>query len=365
MPQGRWVVRLGASALALLASLPAHAQSTAAERSYALDYRAPATCPDAAAVKTAIESRTSGAHAVEPPQASVRFTLELSRSGEEALWVDLPEGSFRRQFHAESCAEAVASMAVIAVMVLEAPPAERRAMADFPATEGAATASSEPAPPVEEPPVAPLSESLPHPLPAALAPAALDVSMPAAVDRGSPVASNRLRWAAFAGGALETAVAPSPPVGFSAGLESWLPRSGWWSPGLRLSVLSTTPATVHAADGDADFLLIAGRLAACPVRRAWRDLLRLIPCADLEVGSLVAEGGGRALNPVSKSMLWLAPGVSLRIQLALATAISLEVGAGAKWLPRHDTFVFKPSSLVYQVPSTSFDLGGALVARFL
>jgi hypothetical protein len=348
----------------LLASLPAHAQSTAAERSYALDYRAPASCPDAAAVKTAIESRTSGAQAVEPRQASVRFTLELRQSGDEALWVDLPEGSFRRQFHAESCAEAVASMAVIAVMVLEAAPAERRAMAEFPATAvvpaPAAAEPTESAPAAEEPLVPPLPESLPRPLPAAL-----ELSVPPTVDRSTPVAPGRLRWAAFAGGALETAVAPSPPVGFSAGLESWLPASGWWSPGLRLSVLSTTPATVRTADGEAEFLLIAARLAACPVRRAWRDLLRVIPCADLELGSLVGEGGGKVLNPVSASMLWLAPGVSLRTQLALTTAISLEVGAGAKWLPRHDTFKFKPSSLVYQVPSASFDVSGALVARFL
>ena len=75
-------MRLGASALALLASLPARAQSTAAERSYALDYEAPAKCPDAAAVRAAIESRTTGASAVEPPQAAVRFTLHGTHTGD-------------------------------------------------------------------------------------------------------------------------------------------------------------------------------------------------------------------------------------------------------------------------------------------
>jgi hypothetical protein len=302
---------------------------------------------------------------VEPAQASVRFTLELRASGDESLWVDLPEGSFRREFHAESCAEAVGSMAVIAVMVLEAAPAERRAMAEFPATETVASPSPESATSAvtatgaAAPSSEPLPESLPRPLPAAIA-----LGRPAS-DNGRPASGAALHWAAFAGGGLETAVAPSAPVGFIAGGESWLSGSTWWSPSLRLSLLSTATATVNAADGDATFRLLAGRLAACPFRRSLADWLRLVPCADFEVGSLRAQGGGKALNPVGKTMPWLAPGASLRAELDLSTALSLEVGAGAKWLLRRDTFVFSPSSLVYQVPARSYDLSAAVLVRFL
>jgi hypothetical protein len=71
------------------------------------------------------------------------------------------------------------------------------------------------------------------------------------------------------------------------------------------------------------------------------------------------------LNPVSKTMLWLAPGLSLRAQLDLSGSLSVELGAGAKWLLQQDTFVFSPSSLVYQVPARSYDGSAAVVVRFL
>ena len=81
-------------------------------------------------------------------------------------------------------------MAVIAVMVLEAAPAERRAMAEFPATDVApAPAAAEPteaAPAAEGTLVSPLPEPLPRPLPAAL-----ELSLPTPVDRGTPVARDR------------------------------------------------------------------------------------------------------------------------------------------------------------------------------
>lgn len=346
--------------LLTLASSPAYAQSTAADRSYSLDYRAPATCPDAAQVRQAIEARASGANVAESAHAAVRFTLQFSSAGDSALWVDLPEGSFRRAFHADSCAEAVASMAVIAAMVLETAPAQRKALAEFPATEmpgssgGVVDAATVPKPPEA------LPESLPPPLPAAVAPAPLV----AAADR-KPRSQDALSWAAFAGGSLETAVAPSAPFGFSAGVEIWRTLSAWWSPGLRLSVLSTAAADIQATDGDAQFRLTAGRLAACPFRKALGSAVRILPCADFELGSLRASGGGAALNPTSRTMLWAAPGASLRAQLNLSQAVALEAGAGVKLLLRRDRFIFNPSSLVYQVPDGSFDVGAGVVVQFL
>jgi hypothetical protein len=362
MPQGWWVVHLGAVLLATLLCTSAHAQSGSADRSYSLDYRAPATCPDAGKAREAIESRTSGASQVDAQKAAVHFTLELRTGGDSALWVDLPEGSFRRAFHADSCAEAVASMAVIAAMVLETAPAQRGALAEFPAAETTASSASgvDAVTAAANAPAA-LPDALPPPLPAAVA---LPAPAPQRVDR-----TRRRRdassWAISAGAALESAVAPTPPLGFAAGVEIGSMRRTWWSPALRLSVLVTAVADIHATDGDAQFRLIAGRLAACPFRRAVTRALRVVPCADFELGSLRASGGGTALNPTSASMPWAAPGASLRAQLDLSEAVGLELAAGAKLLLRRDRFIFRPSSLVYQVPAGSFDVGAGVTVKFL
>jgi hypothetical protein len=244
-------------------------------------------------------------------------------------------------------------MAVIAVMVLEAAPAERRAMADFPATEAPpasvkkAEAPGEAVPPPPKPPE-------PPPVPERR------VSAPEPERRQQ--SPSPVRWAASAGVALESAVAPSPPIGFAAAVEGWW-REGW-SPGVRLSLLTTSTATISSADGDAEFRLLTGRLGICPLRRALGASV-LVPCATFDAGSLMAKGGGAALNTTSKNMPWLAAGASLRAQFALSAALGLEVGAGARALLRRDRFVFRPSSLVYYVPAASFDIGASVLVQFL
>jgi hypothetical protein len=130
-------------------------------------------------------------------------------------------------------------------------------------------------------------------------------------------------------------------------------------------VLSTANATTRVADGEGTFRLLAARLAACPWRLVPFRRFGVLPCAAFELGSLRAQGGGVAENPVSASMLWVAPGVSLRAQLELTPLLTLETAAGMKLLLQRDRFIFRPSSLVYQVPSTSFDMGAALVFKFL
>src|SRR6185295_7702251 len=98
-----------------------------AERSYSLLYEAAADCPDATVLTRAIESRTPGAVQQPSDTAAVRLRVQLRADGTSTLWVDLPEGGSRREFPAAACADAVASMAVISSMVLEAGAAERAA----------------------------------------------------------------------------------------------------------------------------------------------------------------------------------------------------------------------------------------------
>lgn len=361
---GYGIIGLGASFAALSASLVASAQDSSAtpttDRSYSLVYRAAAGCPGAVDVARAIAARAVGSSQTDAAAAAVHLTLELRASGDSSLWVDLAEGSFRRDFHADSCGEAVESMAVIAAMVLDTAPAERRALAVLPSAEftvepepqgGGATADA----------AAPqLPDALPRPLPADVRAAG---DRQASKPRSVPVRS--WSWAVAAGGAFESAVAPTPPPGVTAALETWQVLGEWWAPAVRVSLLSTASASTQVKDGDAQFRLLAGRLALCPLRRGVGARLQVVSCADLELGSLRAQGGGAAVNERSASMLWLAPGASLRARLALTDRWGLEVAAGAKRLLRRDHFIFKPSSHIYYLPATSFDLGAGVVWQFL
>jgi hypothetical protein len=268
----------------------------------------------------------------------------------------LPEGSFRREFQAATCAEAVATVAVIAAMVLDAAPAARREMTELPAFDAPAPAPpvTEPEPPPEQPPVE-----------AAVPPPQKTPSKP--LEKRAPVPplhapAKPLHWSIAMGGAFETAVAPTPPVAAVASVEAFVNGSGWWAPGLRASVLATATATEHVATGDGKFRLLAGHLGTCPLRIPLGALVRLLPCAAFEAGSLRAEGGGAATNTRTATMPWLAAAVAVRSQLRLSGAVAVEAGVEAKLLARHDTFVFRPTSLVYEVPLWSLGLGlGVLV----
>lgn len=160
------------------------------------------------------------------------------------------------------------------------------------------------------------------------------------------------------GGALETAVAPTPPIAAVAGMEAFVDGgAGWWSPGLRASVLATATATEHVAAGDGKFRLLAGHLGTCPWRIPLGKFVRLLPCASFEAGSLRAQGGGAAQNTRSVTMPWLAAALAARSQLTLSRSVALEAGIEAKLLARHDTFEFRPTSLVYEVPRWSLGFG--------
>jgi hypothetical protein len=289
------------------------------------------------------------------------LTLELLQNERSKLRVEMPEGSFSRDYYAP-CHDAVAAVAVIASMVLESEPEKRATLIERAPEQGPSASAEFPPEPVRE------SQVLPEP--PAPVPAPVEQKPPApAVPPARPFVTTpapkltRLAWAVSAGGALETAVAPRLPLGVTAGVEGFLDRAGWWAPGLQASVLATTTSTYVNADGEARFRLLAGQLRVCTGRLPARRAFRLMPCAVLEAGSLFAEGGGSAINERQTTMPWLAAGAVLRGQLDLAANLALESSAALKLLARRDTFIFRPNSLVYQVPRWSVGLGLGLTLR--
>ncbi len=325
----------------LMAS-PSHAQLSSEEpaRAFALEYQAAPGCPDRDAFTAAIQDRTAGASYVASGPAALRFRVELRDDGQNTLWVDLPEGSSRRDFNDSSCADAASSMAVIAAMVLEAVPAKRL------------WATEQPAAP-------PLVSTAPSPVPAP-APVVASAPPPSRARAVSDVAARPAeRWglALAAGPALESAVAPTPPPALLAGLEINWPRGGPWSPSARLEALVSTAAVQQTSDGAATFQLIAGRLSGCPVRLQLLIRLRVLPCATLDAGSLRASGGGAAENVHTRHMPWVAGGALVRLEIPVWQRLSVEAFVAARLLTRHDSFIFNPERLVYSVPRWSAGVG--------
>ena len=323
-----------------------------AERSYSLLYEAAADCPDATVLTRAIESRTPGAVQQTSDTAAVRLRVQLRADGTSTLWVDLPEGGSRREFPAAACADAVASMAVISSMVLEAGAAGR----------AAATQSMmdrvEPAAPSAEPPAEPAAQATQN-APSAKA-GATSPTAPAQPTPSAAPKPTRARVAFPAGVLLESAVARGAALGASVGVAAWLepPQPSLWQPGIRLEVLGTLPATVHAAQGDAVLRLLAARLHVCPLRFPIGATLRLFPCVTGDLGSLSARGSGASLDQrATKTMPWRALGGTLRAELALGHLVSLESWLSLRGLTRADRFVFSPDFTAYQVPQWSLGAG--------
>jgi hypothetical protein len=271
----------------------------------------------------AISVRVPAAERVETA-AEVALHAEIVNGGTSSLLVSLAQGSSRREFQGASCDEAAAIIAFISSLVLDARPEER-----LKATELAA---------VPEPTDAsrPKAEDKPAPTPEPVKPP----SPTSVVDEGETArAGTRPRFGVSAAFTLETAVAPTPPPGGLFGLNLRWERSSWLSPELRAELLVTGSATkAVTGGGKVSLRLTAGRLSACPVRlRALKGALQLALCATFDAGFLHGQGDNSHQGQPN-SMLWLAGGTSVLVEIPVSEAFELQLLAGVKRRAGSDTF---------------------------
>jgi hypothetical protein len=333
---------------------------------FAVDYQAASTCPAKAQFEAAVLSRVPGARVVPEERASVRFRVELSdptRDKSSSIWIGVSDGSStRRDVDDASCAEAAASMAVIAAMVLDG----RRTAEQGPAPAPEPITNPQPSPVTSgtptakpRPSAAPKARAQPR---NAVMPAPSSAESPRAEHDGASLSeresrsAGRLSAGAALAGTWESEVAPTAPLGILAALEARWQLEPIWSPSVRLGLLYTVTATETSDDGTATFQLLAIRLSACPVRFGRARSLALFACADFDAGELRAKGT-HTLNERTQSMPWLAAGPGLRGELPLGKMLVSEALIGARFLANHDRFVFEPDAVVHDVARVSFGLG--------
>jgi hypothetical protein len=352
----RALVRRGAVLfVACLLGPPASAFGDPAEPdvAFSLHYEAPPDCPPARDFEGEILTRAPGARITPPEAAAVRFDVELRPSTEETVAVlvtALPDGTHsRRDVTAASCSEAVTALAVIAALAVngyregksDEPLGAAGGDAAIPAASGAASA---PAPPAPSAPSAPVD--------------AVPPERPAAPPARGP------RPGVFAGVTWESAVSPGGVFGAAGGAElGWEPSGAWW-PVLRAGVLATLSGSETTDDGSATFRLTAARVGFCPVGFAATSGPSVRGCVELDGGVLGARASGSGVSDLQdQKMPWLAAGAAGRGEWPLSAWFSLEASAGVRVLALHDRFVFRPETLVYDVPPVSAGVGLGVAGR--
>lgn len=134
-----------------------------------------------------------------------------------------------------------------------------------------------------------------------------------------------------------------------------LERAGLVSPSFRVSVHRTLEiATAEVPLGHGILAWTYGRAEACPLRFAVASSVALRPCVVFDAGVVSADGEGPK-NARSVLGAWAAPGALARADWMIPLspkgwALALEAQGGLVLPIVRKTFIFEPSSTVYQAP---------------
>lgn len=345
------------SGLLLCALAAGQEPQNQAAPTFSLQYSAPAICPGRAELVRELEARLPGAREVASGQARLQILVEIEKRGggvSGTIHLGMPENHQEtgREIPEATCAEVIASMAVIVAMSLDSGPAPAQPAPVEPGVPDEGPPSPSVAPPSSTPlpSTAPKADAAPNPNP----------REPSAPPSRRPV-GRAIRFRGLLGGGVETAVAPNPALRFAVGLEASLPGG---APSVRLMASWAEPAQREVTTfGSAQFRRMGLGLAACPWRWSLVRRLDLVPCAALELGQLTGEGEN-TFDKQTQHMLWLGFGGATRLEARLWPSVSLELEVGLKGLVRQDRFVFQPNLTVHDVPvlAGSLTLGLAIGA---
>lgn len=297
--------------LPLLVTTPAHATESV---DIALQYEAPAQCPDRAELERQIQTRSSRIHFAGGKEFRVRVT-----PGWQA---HIEVESTTRDVNGETCREVVTAAALI-IAVLADP--------DAPApTEASPPSPTLPSPPAPTPPAEPGPAPFPRPWP--------------------------WRFALGMGLSVDTAPAPDPifsPRPFVAFERA--PHTLALRPTARLSIARGSSGSITTDSGIADLVWTAGRLDGC-VAFGDDDGFGFEPCATFELGAIRARGI-RTRDRATETVVWLAPGLLGRASYGLGSLFRFELQGGLAFPTRRYRFFFGPDETAHKVPSVGVTAG--------
>ncbi len=329
----------------LIASILMHRDARADDAlPVSVDYTAPAACPDRGAFVERIAARAPRAQLDADTTAahSLVARIEASPKGgfAGALVVRDEEGApAERTVHAQTCADVVTALAIIAAVAIDRlplpPKSEREAIAD-PRPDGSTsdTRSGE-SWPVEEP-----------------------------VPPAPPPVAERWRKSGGANVGMVVGSAPAPLVDLPLFFELSHAFGGIVEPAMRLRFgRSTVGASRRAMTGRGGrFVRTGGAMDLCPIAIRAR-LLRLQPCARAELAALYAKGLDVA--PAQGHVRpWVGLGAIARMRLDVGGPFFVEVEGGAAISVIRDRFYVEPSIAVFRPPPVSGSVASGVGLSF-
>jgi hypothetical protein len=322
------------------ATAPASAQSGAQPVVW---YRASAGCPDGAAFLSRLERR--GLHGkIASVGDRVDFVVTLG-SGHDG-----PSGTLERQtdagtvavraLEAESCEDVADGIALSLALTFQ-PAASTSVAATAP--DSAELARRNPA---RAEPRVPRSTSR--------AP-----GIPDSATRGEDGSEGAGHWALGAQAMLVTGIAPTVMPVMGVFVERAFAGRGVLRPNVRVSLL-LAQSTTETSRGDLRLRLGTVRLEGCPVAFG-AGAVALHPCAAVDVGVAVADGGGP--HGRSDASPWLDAATHARLAWSPLDALVIEGQAGAVVpITRHELAFANPAEVAHTTATVAF--AGGLGAAF-
>ncbi|HMI91441.1 MAG TPA: hypothetical protein VK509_08765 [Polyangiales bacterium] len=303
-----------------------------------LSYSAPATCPDAAAYRAQVATRTTRARPASAGERATVLTVvvqDVAGGNHGTLELRAPDGATAmREVSAADCAQVVAALALVTALAID------------PNASTSTAVPAQPAPRVQAPPLVERARMQAKP------------PTPPPIDEG---ASSRWRFGlgllveALGGVAPEPAFFPRPFAQVTREIDAPFGFA------LRLSG-GRAHGEVVDQGGRASFTLLAGRLEGCPLRVSATPRLALSACVPLDAGRLEAAGSG--FTPSQRvARPWLSAGAIARVEWQLVDVLVLEA-AGELFFPIvRDRFFVGNDATLHRVPKVAGGLAVGLGVR--
>jgi hypothetical protein len=330
----------------LAVALAITSRAAAAPHEIALDYVAPAVCPNAAEFQQEIQHFLPELSVVSSADAPARFAVSIDDSGTagELRVLSEPNGGARRA-QAADCAEVARLLAFAIALVLD----PNLRIAEEPADDSDAAIE-----PASEPAISPQPPAI------ASAPPVTLPQPPGPRARARP-RSRSLKHRLGAMGFVASATSPTPTYGVGARYDL-AARFGSLEPELRFGGSYSTSADAVRDGATVTFVNVLGLLEACPATLHAASL-DFLPCLRVDAGARNTKGRGIA-NAKNQARPWLSFDAVVHVRWHLARPVLLELGAAAVFPAWHDRVFFQPDLTVHQVPNVGWLGEIALLVEF-
>jgi hypothetical protein len=342
-------------ALACVALASRHAAAETHVEPTAVEYHAPASCPDESAFLAAVRARTARFQRVER-DATRTFIVVVSRGDDRGTVrgrldvIDASGARTTREFTGDTCENVLGALALISALAIDpnASTAPVPSAAAPPTVPGSSPTSVPPSEPPSAPPSEPRSER-----PSAPPILTLPSAPPPAREAVAPTPRRALSWWLDVGVGITVtgAVAPEPLVGAMLFAEAGMASHALFAPSVRVGTAFSPDASFGVPNvGAATFRWTAGFVEACPVR--WlAGALSFTPCARADAGGLHGQGSGIA-HSTSDTRLWIDIAAMARGRWAPSRAVFIEFEAGALVPLTRDRFHFAaPDVTIHEAPA--------------